>query len=411
MPFPLVIVLVCIVVSPWGPARVEGWEELDAEQVEVMAMAAAGGEKEGGAGGTSGMAGGSGTGGGLGAEKRVDRPDRDGRDLDEDGELRFPPRATLRDEPSWLARLASIPRNCSSVQGGRPGLHRLPLRLPPNRISLRDIFVTRENYQRLGLGGIKHYYSLPPDAPAIAKRYKWRKCAVVGNSGTLLDSQYGGIIDNHDIIFRMNQAPVKGYELYVGRKSTFRILNSLWSHRYSHGYAPWDPGYEHLPLEKDATLILSRVAVPIFNELYEFWRKRRPDITLLMLNSRVVAIIRQVLLDYRARLCKAGYGPFTGGNTPSSGWVGVYLATQLCAKVNVYGFGVGEVGGKDVTYHYYQGYAARKFGTDVHSFDTETHLIKALSEAGKIKLCAHNESEARLNRRGYTPAGMFCGRD
>jgi hypothetical protein len=109
----------------------------------------------------------------------------------------------------------------------------------------------------------------------------------------------------------------------------------------------------------------------------EFWRKRRPDITLLMLNSRVVAIIRQVLLDYRARLCNAGYGPFTGGNTPSSGWVGVYLATQLCAKVNVYGFGVGEVGGKDVTYHYYQGYAARKFGTDVHSFDTETHLIKA----------------------------------
>lgn len=255
------------------------------------------------------------------------------RDLDEDGELKFPPRTTLREEPPWLARLASIPRNCSKATGARPPLHRLPLRLPPNRISLRDIFVTRENYQRLGLGGIKHYYSLPPDAPAIAKRYKWRKCAVVGNSGTLLDSSYGGIIDNHDIIFRMNQAPVKGYELYVGRKSTFRILNSLWSHRYSHGYAPWDPGFEHLPLESQATLILSRVAVPIFNELYEFWRKRRPDITLLMLNSRVVAVIRQVLLDYRARLCQAGYGPFAGGNTPSSGWVGVYLATQLCAKV------------------------------------------------------------------------------
>jgi hypothetical protein len=40
---------------------------------------------------------------------------------------------------------------------------------------------------------------------------------VIGNSGTLLDSSYGGIIDNHEVIFRMNQAPVKGYELYVGR--------------------------------------------------------------------------------------------------------------------------------------------------------------------------------------------------
>jgi hypothetical protein len=37
--------------------------------------------------------------------------------------------------------------------------------------------------------------------------------------------------------------------------------------------------------------------------------------------------------------------------------------------------------------------------------------VTALSEAGMIKLCAHNESEARLNRRGYTPAGMYCGRD
>jgi hypothetical protein len=33
--------------------------------------------------------------------------------VDEDGELKFPPRATLRDDPSWLPRLASIPRNCS----------------------------------------------------------------------------------------------------------------------------------------------------------------------------------------------------------------------------------------------------------------------------------------------------------
>jgi len=49
-----------------------------------------------------------------------------------------------------------------------------------------------------------------------------------------------------------------------------------------------------------------------------------------------------------------------GGNTPSSGYVGVYLAMQMCSKVAVYGFGVNEVGGEKVTYHYYTGYAARK---------------------------------------------------
>ena len=52
-----------------------------------------------------------------------------------------------------------------------------------------------------------------------------------------MDASFGGTIDSHDVVFRMNQAPVKGYELHVGKKSTFRVLNSLWSHRYSHGSA------------------------------------------------------------------------------------------------------------------------------------------------------------------------------
>ena len=121
-----------------------------------------------------------------------------------------------------------------------------------------------------------------------------------------MDASFGGTIDSHDVVFRMNQAPVKGYELHVGKKSTFRVLNSLWSHRYSHGYAPWDPGYQNLPLEKDVTLILTRVDATIFNEMHEFWRKRRPDITLLILSSKVINIIRQTLVDYRSRLCAAG---------------------------------------------------------------------------------------------------------
>jgi hypothetical protein len=37
-----------------------------------------------------------------------------------------------------------------------------------------------------------------------------------------------------------------------------------------------------------------------------------------------------------------------GGNTPSSGYVGVYLAMQMCGKVAVYGFGINEVGGEKV---------------------------------------------------------------
>ena len=348
------------------------------------------------------------------------------------GEILKPPRQKARQEPEWIASLASLPSNCSGRGSGSDGngsrrreeevsLHRMPLRLPANRIALKDIFVTRENYKRLGFGGIKRYYALPPNAAAIAKKYRWKRCAVLGNSGTLLDASFGGTIDSHDVVFRMNQAPVKGYELHVGKKSTFRVLNSLWSHRYSHGYAPWDPGYQNLPLEKDVTLILTRVDATIFNEMHEFWRKRRPDITLLILSSKVINIIRQALVDYRSRLCAAGVesagGP--GGNTPSSGWVSVYAAMQLCGKVNAYGFGTKvdgarENGGtKEVSYHYYTGMAARKFGTDVHSFESEKMLIEHLDRSKKITLCTSAGSKEDANkkhRRGFMPVDAQCGK-
>ena len=113
------------------------------------------------------------------------------------GEILKPPRQKARREPEWMASLTSLPSNCTRTRngGGREtlkeepdvSLRRMPLRLPTNRIALKDIFVTRENYKRLGFGGIKRYYALPPNAAAIAKKYRWKRCAVLGNSGARKD--------------------------------------------------------------------------------------------------------------------------------------------------------------------------------------------------------------------------------
>ena len=110
------------------------------------------------------------------------------------GEILKPPRQKARREPEWMASLTSLPSNCTRSRKGDGrettrteeldvSLRRMPLRLPTNRIALKDIFVTRENYKRLGFGGIKRYYALPPNAAAIAKKYRWKRCAVLGNSG------------------------------------------------------------------------------------------------------------------------------------------------------------------------------------------------------------------------------------
>ena len=56
-----------------------------------------------------------------------------------------------------------------------------------------------------------------------------RRCAVVGNSGSLLfHPSSGAHIDSADAVFRFNQAPTKGFTSYVGSRTTIESLNAAW---------------------------------------------------------------------------------------------------------------------------------------------------------------------------------------
>ena len=52
-----------------------------------------------------------------------------------------------------------------------------------------------------------------------------RSCAVVGNSGILLNSSYGRLIDQHDLVIRANLQAVKGYERDVGTRMNITSIN------------------------------------------------------------------------------------------------------------------------------------------------------------------------------------------
>ncbi|XP_078433839.1 MALE GAMETOPHYTE DEFECTIVE 2 [Wolffia australiana] len=70
----------------------------------------------------------------------------------------------------------------------------------------------------------EHLNLLLPAMPPFHPR-QFQTCAVVGNSGDLLKTEFGEEIDSHDAVFRDNEAPVnEKYAKHVGLKRDFRLV-------------------------------------------------------------------------------------------------------------------------------------------------------------------------------------------
>eukprot|EP00951_Prasinocladus_malaysianus_P007575 scaffold54436_cov35-Prasinocladus_malaysianus.AAC.1 len=54
---------------------------------------------------------------------------------------------------------------------------------------------------------------------------KWGRCALVGSSGILSKYRLGKDIDLHDAIWRLDNAPVDGFQEHVGSHTTIRVVS------------------------------------------------------------------------------------------------------------------------------------------------------------------------------------------
>ncbi|KDP41852.1 hypothetical protein JCGZ_26870 [Jatropha curcas] len=70
----------------------------------------------------------------------------------------------------------------------------------------------------------EHLNLILPAKPPFRPR-QFQTCAVVGNSGDLLKTEFGKEIDSHDAVIRDNEAPVnEKYAKHVGLKRDFRLV-------------------------------------------------------------------------------------------------------------------------------------------------------------------------------------------
>ena len=200
------------------------------------------------------------------------------------------------------------------------------------------------------------------------------KCAIVGNSGALLNSSHGKLIDSHDYVIRFNLAPTEGYENHVGTKTSLRIVNchmfnSLLpnsSKHYKEIFSKFDPNYA-LKMKNENVLLKDSINVNTFAHVFEIMKNN--GCTLNFVDPTTIQIIsKQLNLD-------------SGG--PTSGIIGIFIAKNMFKKVSCFGFSFYEDPWESK--HYFENikpYAQSKS----HTLDKEKDWVHELNQKKEIEL-------------------------
>ena len=203
-------------------------------------------------------------------------------------------------------------------------------------------------------------------------------CALIGNSGNVLDYEYGEIIDSHDCVIRCNEAKITGYEKHVGSKKTIRIANSHMFHAVldnttlsiedmKRKFSAFDR-YALYDIENEVILAKSHVNIdhdPGFREVFARLEDR---------NGSVVKIVNE---DFHL-MCENYLG-----SGPTCGFIGLLLALKYFKKISCFGFSFYE--GQDwKTKHYYE--EITPYYMSSHKFKKEKAVFYQLAEEGKIKI-------------------------
>ncbi|XP_021323934.2 CMP-N-acetylneuraminate-beta-galactosamide-alpha-2,3-sialyltransferase 1 isoform X1 [Danio rerio] len=212
-------------------------------------------------------------------------------------------------------------------------------------------------------------FSLFPDEEhyVVTDPNRCRICAVVGNSGNILGSHYGQLIDSHDFVIRINKGPTKGYETDVGSKTTHRIM-------YPESAMDLDNS-THLVLlpfkVKDMQWLISVFTTKHITSTY---LKVRPTINA---DREKVMIIHPAFIKYVYESWLRKHGSY-----PSTGFITLIFALHICDQVSVFGFGAK----LDGNWHHYFDESLAHFNRGRHGGDYENRTIHKLLLMNKIAL-------------------------
>mmetsp|Transcript_63078 Transcript_63078/g.150337 ORF Transcript_63078/g.150337 Transcript_63078/m.150337 type:complete len:634 (-) Transcript_63078:305-2206(-) len=160
------------------------------------------------------------------------------------------------------------------------------------------------------------------------------KCAVVSNSGVLLNHKHGQEIDSADMVFRFNDAMIGGeFTETVGERDDIRIVNGEFGERVLQGEMKVEPGTEYVILR------------PLHKQLDQATEAQgEHEEAHIVLGSGQLAKSAMPLLSHFYQEGLKGM--------LTSGFLGIGLALTLCDEVRAYGFA--DTPGSDAApFHYF----------------------------------------------------------
>ncbi|XP_068259160.1 lactosylceramide alpha-2,3-sialyltransferase isoform X2 [Nyctibius grandis] len=238
---------------------------------------------------------------------------------------------------------------------------------------------------------LKNLLELLPehDLPEDLKSKHCKRCVVVGSGGILHGSELGHLLNQFDIVIRLNDAPVQGYTDHVGNKTTIRMTYPEGAPLSEHEYPPASLFVAVLFKSVDFNwlqAIVKNETLPLWVRLF-FWKEVAEKIPFTSKQFRILnpVIIKETALDilqYPEPRSK-----FWGWdkNVPTIGVTAVVLATHLCDEVSLAGFGY-DLAQPSTPLHYYNNLCmAAMNGQTMHNVTSETKFLQKLIKEKVVK--------------------------
>lgn len=240
-----------------------------------------------------------------------------------------------------------------------------------------------------GLRGTEEHLALalaalpqPGLPPSLTGDGRCRRCVVVGSGGVLHGSHLGSHIDQYDIIIRLNNAPVPGFERDAGSRTTIRLM-------YPEGAPHSANEYQHTSmvavvvfksLDLDwLTSIVTKQPLSFWSKMW-FWKDVVDEIPLRPENFRILhpEIIHKTVQALQQ------YSVKQGNMVPTIGASAVVVALQLCDQVSLAGFGY-DMHRPQARLHYYESTRMDAMKAQVvHDVSAEKLFLRDLVSAGAV---------------------------